>query len=93
VRALYALAAQDAEIRNTLRERRDSNAQRLAAWLAALAERGIVTLRDAESTGAVLFSMLDGIGREAVAAGEPLEEHRLAAAVDLVERAVFGTPA
>jgi AcrR family transcriptional regulator len=91
VRALYALAAQDEEIRTTLRERRDSNAQSLAGWLAALAERGIVTLPDAESTGAVLFSMLDGIGREAVAAGEPLEEHRLAAAIDLVERAVFGT--
>jgi AcrR family transcriptional regulator len=91
VRALYALASQDAEIRNTLRERRDRNAQRLAGWLAALADRGLVALRDPESTGAVLYSILDGIGRDSVAAGEPLEQHRLAAAIDLVERAVFGT--
>jgi hypothetical protein len=39
----------------------------------------------------VLFTMLDGIGREAVAAGEPLEERLVDAAVDLVERAVFGS--
>jgi AcrR family transcriptional regulator len=91
VRALYALAAHDAEIRNVLRERRDANARRLAGWLAALAERNIIALADVESSGAMLFSMLDAIGREAIAAGEPLEEHRLAAAVDLVERAVFGS--
>ncbi len=80
------------EIRNRLRERRDGNAQRLAGWLAALARarhRRAARRRVAPAT--VLFSMLDGIGREAVAAGEPLEEHRLAAAIDLVERAVFGT--
>ena len=34
--------------------------------------------------------MLDGIGHEAVAAGEPPDEARIEAAVDLVERAVFG---
>jgi len=38
----------------------------------------------------VLFAMLDGIGREAIATREPLEETRIRMAVDLVERAVFG---
>ncbi|HEV8020756.1 MAG TPA: TetR/AcrR family transcriptional regulator [Candidatus Lustribacter sp.] len=90
VRALYALAAHDEDVRNTLRARRDVNARRLATWLSVLAERGIAVLPDVESTGAVLFSMLDGIGREAVDAGEPLEEERVNVAVDLVERAVFG---
>ena len=91
VRALYALATQDAEMRRALRERRDGYARRLAVWLAGLAQRGIVALPRAEETGAVLFSMLDGIGREAVAAGEPLEQWRITAAIDLVERAVFGS--
>jgi AcrR family transcriptional regulator len=90
VRALYALADQDAEIREVLQKRRDANALRLSVWLAALVERGIIALPDAASTGAVLYSMLDGIGRDAVAAGKPLGEERLVAAVDLVERAVFG---
>lgn len=90
VRALYALAARDPEIRAALRERRDNTARLLAAWLRNLADRAIVSMPDSEATGAVLFSMLDGIGRDSVAAGEPLEESRVAAAVDLVERAVFG---
>jgi AcrR family transcriptional regulator len=90
VRALYALAARDEDMRNTLRARRDVNARRLATWLSALAERGIAALPDVESTSAVLFSMLDGIGREAVDAGEPLEEQRVNVAIDLVERSVFG---
>jgi AcrR family transcriptional regulator len=90
VRALYALAAQDAEMQTALRERRDGYARLLAVWLAGLADRALVALADAEATAAVLFSMLDGIGREAVAAGEPLAESRVSAALDLVERAVFG---
>lgn len=90
VRALYALAAQDEDTRNTLRVRRDVNARRLARWLSVLAERGIASLPGVEATGTVLLSMLDGVGREAVDAGEPLEEQRVQVAIDLVERAVFG---
>lgn len=90
VRALYALAASDPELRAALLERRDGYARRLTAWLGALAERGIIVLPAADATGAVLFAMLNGIGREAVAAGEALEERHVVAAIDLVERAVFG---
>jgi len=90
VRAVYALAARDPEIRAALLERRDGHARKLVAWLRDLAERGIIVLPDAEAAGDVLFAMLDGVGREAVAAGEPLEERHVAAAVDLIERAVFG---
>ena len=93
VRALYSLATYDDEIRTTLRARRNANSLRLTSWLAALAERDIVTLPEPAATGDVLFSMLDGVGREAIAAGEPLAEWRVAAAVELVDRAVFGVPA
>jgi AcrR family transcriptional regulator len=90
IRALYMLAAQDDEMRTKLRERRDINARTLAMWLRDLANRGLAALPEAEATGAVLFSMLDGIGRDSITAGEPLEEVRVAAAIDLVERSVFG---
>jgi AcrR family transcriptional regulator len=90
VRALIALAARDPEIRDTLRERREGAVRRLAAWLRELALRSIVAPSASEATGDVLFAMLDGIGREAVAAGEPLDDAHVAAAVDLIERAVFG---
>jgi AcrR family transcriptional regulator len=90
IRTLYALAAHDAELRAAVVARREVNARRLSAWLRALRDRGIAALPDPEETGAVLYAMLDGFGRDAVAAGEPLEEDRVVAAVDLVERAVFG---
>jgi len=90
VRALYALAAHDAEIRSALQTRRSDNARRLENWLNGLATRGIVALAQPDATSTVLFTMLDGIGREAVAAGEPLEERLVDATVDLIERAVFG---
>jgi AcrR family transcriptional regulator len=90
VRALYALAAGDPEIRAALLDRRERHARRLAAWLRELADRGIIALPAADAASAVLFAMLDGIGREALAAGEPLDEGHVVAAIDLVERAVFG---
>jgi AcrR family transcriptional regulator len=89
VRALFALAAQDPQMRAALRERRDGYARLLAGWLGGLAQRGIVTLAAPETAAAVMFAMLDGIGREALAAGEPLDESHVAVAVDLIERAVF----
>jgi AcrR family transcriptional regulator len=90
VRVWYALAARDAEFQAAGRERRDSYRRRMAAWLRDLADRGIIGSLDPEASAGVLFAMLDGIGREAVAAGEPLDDARIAAAVDLVERSVFG---
>ncbi len=90
MRAWYALAARDAEIRAAGRARRDSYARILAVWLRDLADRAIAPSADPEAQGAVLFAMLDGIGHQAVAAGEPLDESRIAAVIDLVERAVFG---
>jgi AcrR family transcriptional regulator len=90
VRALIALAAQDPELRAAFRERRAGYTRRFTAWLSDLAARAIVDLPDPVVTATVLFSMLDGIGRDAVTAGEPLEEAQVSAAVDLVERAVFG---
>jgi AcrR family transcriptional regulator len=90
VRVWYALAARDAEFQAAGRERRDAYRRRLAGWLRDLAGRGIVRAADPEAAAGVLFAMLDGIGREAVAAGEPLDDARINAAVDLIERGVFG---
>lgn len=91
-RAWYALAARDAEMRAAGRERRDAHARRLVTWLRHLAVHGFAPIGDPESAAAVLIAMLDGIGQEALAAGEPLDEARIAVAVDLFERAVFGVP-
>ena len=90
IRVWYALAARDEEFQAAGRERRDAYRRRLAGWLGDLARRGIIGPADPEASAGVLFAMLDGIGREAVAAGEPLDDARIAAAVDLVERGVFG---
>jgi AcrR family transcriptional regulator len=90
VRAIIALAAQDAEMRAAFLERRDVYTRLLRGWLAGLAGRGLTAIGDCETAAAVVFAMLDGIGREAIAAGEPLEESRVIVAVDLIERAVFG---
>jgi AcrR family transcriptional regulator len=90
VRALLALATQDAEMRAAFLERRDAFARRLRVWLTELAERGLIAIGDCDTAAAVLFAMLDGIGREAIATREPLDETRIRMAVDLVERAVFG---
>ncbi len=91
VRALLALAAQDTEMRAAYLERRNAFTRLLCTWLEGLAARGLIALTDCETAATVLFAMLDGIGREAIAAREPLEEARIRVAVDLVERAVFGT--
>ncbi len=91
VRALYALAARDPKIQAAVLERRDAYARRLTAWLRDLADRSIIALPASEAAGAVLFAMIDGVGREALAAGVPLDEGHVVAALDLVERAVFGT--
>jgi AcrR family transcriptional regulator len=90
IRALYALTAQDDEMKAALRERRDRYARRLAEWLRELADGGIIGLSEPETAGAVLFAMLDGIGREAILSGEPVSETQANVAVDLVERAVLG---
>ena len=71
-------------------ERREAFARQLRVWLADLAGRRLVPIGDCDTAAAVLFAMLDGIGREALATREPLEETRVGMAVDLVERAVFG---
>jgi len=89
IRALYALAAKDPEIRANVRERRETNARRLTVWLRDLAERDIIA-QPAADAGPVLYTMLESIGRDAVAAGEPLAESMVTATIDLVERAVFG---
>jgi AcrR family transcriptional regulator len=64
--------------------------RRIGAHLAALRSRGLASVADPAATGAALFAMLDGFYREAVVDGTVLDEPRIAAAVEVTERAVFG---
>ena len=89
VRAMYALAAQDPELHESFRERRAASARHLAGWLVAIEARGFVRVPAPVLTATVVLSMLDGVVRESVASGERLDEARVFAAIDLIERAVF----
>jgi AcrR family transcriptional regulator len=93
VRALLALATHDAAMRAAFQQRREEYGRRLAVWLRGLTDRAIISLAAPETAASMIFAMVDGIGREANAAADPLDDDRITAAVDLIERAVFGTPA
>jgi AcrR family transcriptional regulator len=90
LRAYYALALRDAELRAERNERKADATRRIGAHLAALRSRGLASVADPAATGAALFAMLDGFYREAVVDGTVLDEPRIAAAVEVTERAVFG---
>jgi AcrR family transcriptional regulator len=71
------------------RARRASFNERLRAYLTTIDERGFARIADPAASASVLAAMLVGIFRETILTG-PLDEARIAAAVDLIERAVFG---
>lgn len=91
LRAWYELAAKDAVIGAARRERRDSYADALAAHIRELHARGFSQIEDAANTAAVLFSMIDGFYREAIVNESAVDEARVMAALDLIERGVFGS--
>ena len=91
IRAWYALAASDPEMRAAGQLRRTTLANRLGAWLAGVVAAGLAPPMDPLQTAAILISTIAGLGRDAAASGEPLDAARLAATESLVERAVFGT--
>ncbi len=91
LRAYYGLAVRDEELGRERRERKLLGSKRIAEHLHVLRARGLATVSDPEAAAAALFAMLDGFYREAVVDGVPLDEPRIAGAVEVAERAVFGT--
>ncbi len=89
IRALYALTARDPALRALKRERREFFVQQLTAYLAMLGKRGYAPIIDAAGTASALVAMIDGMFREAIVVA-PLDEAQIAAAVAVIERAVFG---
>ena len=90
LRAYYAMTLRDEEFARERRERRELAIRKLAKHLEALRARGLATLSDPEATAAALLAMLEGSNREALLDGTPPDEARIAGAVEVMERAVFG---
>ncbi len=89
IRGWYALVASDARLAAYREERQNATLGRLGAYLTALAERGYICLPDPAATAAVLMSVLEGIVRTNILESDLLDAARIAAAADVVERAVF----
>ncbi len=90
LRATFLLALRDPEAIRERRERRAAGVARLGAHLRALTVSGLARVTDPEATAAALLAMLDGFYREAVVDETPLDEPRIAAALNVIERAAFG---
>ncbi|HZO93965.1 MAG TPA: helix-turn-helix domain-containing protein [Candidatus Baltobacteraceae bacterium] len=90
LRASFLLALRDPEASRERRERRADGIARIGRHLSALSERGLARVTDPEATAAALLALLDGFYREAILDETPLDERRIAAALDVIERAVFG---
>lgn len=90
LRTYFAMAVRDDDLRDRAAERRATVSRRLADHLAALRVRGLVTVDDPAATAGALLAMFDGFFREAVVEGTMPDETRIAGAVAVTERAVFG---
>lgn len=90
IRALYDLAARDPVIGAARRERREAYARVLAERLEAFAARGFAHIGDPANAASAIFAMLDGFYREAIGTDGAIDEGRIVAALDLIERGVFG---
>lgn len=90
LRAYHVLTLRDEEFARERRERRERGLRILTEHLEALRARGLATLRDPAATAAALLAMLDGFSREALFDGTPPDETRIAGAVEVMDRAVFG---
>jgi AcrR family transcriptional regulator len=88
MRVLLGLAAHDEALAAHQRTRRVEAAERLRVYLVTLDERGFVHTSDAAAMATVLVAMIGGIFREAILR-EPLDDARIAAAIELIEAAVF----
>ena len=89
-RAWHDLVARDPEFGAERRASRAAYVARIGEYLGVLVDRGFAQLADPLASARVLFALLDGIQRETLQDAGPLDEARAAAALDLIERGVFG---
>jgi AcrR family transcriptional regulator len=89
-RAYVALVHRDEEFMRDRRERKAYATGVLVEQLAELRGRGLATLHDPGATAAALFAMLESFYRDVVLEETPPDEARIAGAVEVFERAVFG---
>jgi TetR/AcrR family transcriptional repressor of nem operon len=87
--AWYALMASDARLSAYREERRAATEARLRAHITALNARGFMRVADPAATAAMLGALIDGIIRTALLEHDQLDDAGIAAAADIVERALF----
>jgi len=85
----YRLAAADAKLAAWRAERRDETLARFSAHLAALVNRGFAQLDDPSATARILYTIYDGLYRQLIVDGNPIDDNVTRAAADAVERVVF----
>jgi AcrR family transcriptional regulator len=87
--AWHALMATDARLTAYREERRGATFTRLRDHIELLNARGFASVGDAASTAAGLLALYDGIVRASLLERDRLDEAAIAAAADIVERALF----
>jgi AcrR family transcriptional regulator len=90
LRATYALIMRDAEFAAQHREQRAKGTRTLGEYFAEWTARGIADVAHPEATAGALIAMVDGLYREAMIDGTVLDDDRIAAALEVIDRAVFG---
>jgi AcrR family transcriptional regulator len=85
----YRLAAGDVKLAAWRAERRDEMLLRFGDHLAALVRRGLADLPDPRATARILYTVYDGLYRQFIVDGNPVDERVTQAAADAVERIVF----
>lgn len=85
----YRLAAADAKLAAWRAERRDETLARFGQHLAALVQRGLAQLDDPSATARILYTIYDGLYRQLIVDGNPIDDDVTRAAADAVERLVF----
>jgi TetR/AcrR family transcriptional regulator, transcriptional repressor for nem operon len=90
LRAYVMLSLHDEEFARERRARRKLLTNQMADAFTELRLRGFTAMSDPNATATALYAMLDGIFREAIVDGEPLDDAWIAAAVDVFDRTIFG---
>jgi len=88
-RALYTLWSRDETLLAQRRERRNASIDRMRGYLETLVAKDFATIDDPSGTALGLAALIDGIFRETLHVA-PLDDARITATIDLMERAVFG---
>ena len=89
LRAYFGLVLRDRDLACERSERKARGIARLTEHLVALAARGLATTPDPQGTATALFAMLEGFFRERIADGTPIVASHIAAAAEVMDRAVF----